>query len=329
MGMCGLGERREDEREGRPRPLANSRRREKGMKNMIRMGVSRFTCRMALVVLVPLALSLAGCPGPGSGGGGGHGGAEVTNLCDDSNPGGPGLTPEQKLRADQLISVFENDTIELQYGYVEALDDGRGYTAGRAGFTTATGDLVDVVERYVEEVPESELAAYLPRLHELADEESPDVDGLEGFPEAWERAAEEGRFRAVQDEVVDEMYYRPAVARGCELGLSTPLALAELYDAIIQHGEGEDPDGLPALIERTVDRAGGSPATGVDEAEWLYDFLDVRRETLENAFDPETREAWAASVYRVDIFIEIADSGNFDLEGPILIDTPDHQATIP
>ncbi len=49
----------------------------------------------------------------------------------------------------------------------------------------------------------------------------------------------------------------------------------------------------------------------------------------DNAFDPETREAWAESVYRVDIVLEIADSGNFDFEGPIVIDTPDHQATIP
>src|SRR5579862_8416717 len=51
------------------------------------------------------------------------------------------LTSAQRRRADQIISVFENDTIELQYGYTEELDDGRGLTAGRAGFTTATGDL--------------------------------------------------------------------------------------------------------------------------------------------------------------------------------------------
>ena len=67
----------------------------------------------------------------------------------------------------------------------------------------------------------------------------------------------------------------------------------------------------------------------MDEIDWFYAFLDVRRETLENAFDPETREAWAQSVYRVEIVLEIADTGNFDFEGPIVIDTPDHQATIP
>jgi chitosanase len=239
------------------------------------------------------------------------------------------LTSEQKLRADRLISVFENDTIELQYAYIEDIDDGRGYTAGRAGFTTATADLLLVVERYSEAVPGNELAAFLPRLRELADEASSSTDGLDGLPEAWERAAEDSRFRAVQDDVVDEEYYQPALAFACELGLTMPLALVELYDANIQHGPGDDPDGLPAMIDRAVARAGGSPATGVDEIDWFFTFLDVRLETLENATDPDTREAWAESVYRVEIVTDIADSGNFDFDGPIEIDTPDHQATIP
>jgi Glycosyl hydrolase family 46 len=48
-----------------------------------------------------------------------------------------GLTPDQKRRAEQLTSIFENDTTELQYAYVEDLHDGRGITAGRAGFNAA------------------------------------------------------------------------------------------------------------------------------------------------------------------------------------------------
>jgi chitosanase len=250
-------------------------------------------------------------------------------LCDPAVAGAGLLTAEQKLRADRLISVFENDTIELQYGYMEALNDGRGYTAGRAGFTTATHDLLAVVERYVEDVRDAPLAAYLPRLRELSAEESPEITGLEGLPEAWANAAADARFRAVQDEVVDEEYYRPAMARACELNLRTPLARVEIYDTIIQHGEGDDPDGLPAVIQRTNDQAGGSPATNVDERTWLAKFLEVRRATLENAFDPETRAAWAESVYRVEIVQTIASSGNFEFTGPIVIDHPEHQATVP
>ena len=268
------------------------------------------------MILSGLILLVAGCP-------------RSAGDMQDPNDFGDGLTAERRLRADQLVSVFENDTIELQYAYIEDIDDGRGYTAGRAGFTTATSDLLLVVERYDSAVPSNELAAYLPRLRELAADDSPSTDGLDGLPEAWIRAAADSRFRAVQDDIVDEEYYQPALVFWRELGLSTPLSLVELYDANIQHGPGDDPDGLPAMIDRTKARAGGSPATGVDEVEWLYAFLAVRRETLENATDPETREAWAESVYRVEIVTQIADDGNFDFAGPIVIDTPDHQATIP
>lgn len=55
-----------------------------------------------------------------------------------------GLFLGQRRRADQLISNFENSTSEIHYCYVEALDDGRGYTVGGAGFTSATGDLLEV-----------------------------------------------------------------------------------------------------------------------------------------------------------------------------------------
>jgi chitosanase len=284
-----------------------------------------FVRRCSGVAIMAFAsLSLVGCAGPGgaSGAGGGDG---------NGNGGGnaEGLTPEQKLRAEQITSVFENDTIVLQYDYIENINDGRGYTAGRAGFTTATGDLILVVERYTELVPDNELAPLLPRLAELADAEDPSVEGLEGLPAAWVSAADDPEFRAVQDEIVDELYYLPAVARWRDVGLTTPLSLAALYDAIIQHGEGDDPDGLPAMIDRATERAGGDPTTGVDEEAWLRAFLSVRRETLEFAFDPETREAWALGADRPEVFEEQLDLGNFELDGPIEIDTSEHTATVP
>src|SRR4030095_14728228 len=102
--------------------------------------------------------------------------------------------------------------------------------------------------------------------------------------------------------------YRPAMAAADQLGVKTALARAVLYDTIIQHGDGEDPDGLPALIARTEKEVGGSPKTGVDEQLWLSTFLKLRRSTLANASDPATREAWAESVSRVDVLVSIQES---------------------
>jgi chitosanase len=240
-----------------------------------------------------------------------------------------GLTDTQKRRAEQFTSIFENDTIELQYGYVENIHDGRGITAGRAGFTTGTGDLVLVVERYAEAVPGNLLEMYLPRLRKLAEEESDDTSGLKGLKKAWREAAKDPAFRAVQDDIVDSEYFLPAMARADALGLRLPLSRAVLYDTILQHGEGDDPDGLPALIRRTNRKAGGSPADGVDEERWLRRFLRVRRATLAHAHDPATREGWAEAVDRVDAFLDILEDGNVNLDGPIHVKTPQHEATIP
>lgn len=277
------------------------------------MSTKRITMRPAFAAIATLlALTTAGCPNTDGGG-----------------TSGDGFNAEQRRRADQIVSVFENDTIEIQYAYIANINDGRGFTAGRAGFTTATGDFLEVVEHYATAVPGNGLAKYLPRLRELAAADSDATDGLDGIEAAWAAAANDARFRAAQDEVVDIEYYNPAVERWRDLGCTTALSLAAIYDTIIQHGEGDDPDGLPAIIGRASAAARGTPATGVSEERWLSAFLDARRATLAFAANPETREAWAESVDRVEPFRDLLRLRNFDLDGPIEIDTKDHQATIP
>jgi chitosanase len=244
------------------------------------------------------------------------------------------FSAEQKRRAEQLTSLFENGTTEIQYGYVENLDDGRGYTCGRAGFTTGTGDAYEVVKRYTDRVPHNPLAKYLPELERLNSlpensDERADISGLKGFPDAWQSLGNDKVFRAVQDEVSDEWYYRPAMVRASQVGIRTALGKAIFYDTIIQHGDGDDPDGLPALIAATTRKMGGTPKTGVDEKKWLSTFLDVRRADLAYAHDPATREEWAQSVERVDSLKQLLKKGNFDLHGPFTIEWEHEDYTIP
>ncbi|MDD3732823.1 MAG: chitosanase [candidate division Zixibacteria bacterium] len=248
---------------------------------------------------------------------------------DDNEQSTVVFTKEQRVLADQIISVFENNTPEIDYAYAENLDDGRGITAGRAGFTSATGDMLTVVERYTHLVPGNPLAVYLPRLRELAAQESDSVDGLENLVDAWQTAAEDEIFREVQDEVVDDEYYWPSVEHAEELGLMYPLSLLNLYDACIQHGDGDDPDGLPAIIDRASEQVGGTPADDIDEHEWLEAFMNIRRSVLLDPADPDTREEWAESVGRVDALIAIFESGNVNLNPPIVISPFDSTFTLP
>jgi len=240
-----------------------------------------------------------------------------------------GLSADQKRRAEQITSLFENGTLDLQYGYCAALGDGRGYTAGRAGFTTASDEVVTIVKAYTERKPGNVLAPYLPRLDDLAREGSESVKGLRGFPKAWAEAAKDPMFRGLQDQLLEVRFIKPALEHAKELDLHTALAKAVLIDTIIQHGDDEDEDGLPALIKRTDQRAGGSPASGVKEKDWLRVFLEVRRADLAHAYDSDTRDEWAQSLDRVLAFEALAKEGNYELAGPIKISTPEVTATIP
>lgn len=244
--------------------------------------------------------------------------------CGDSGvantpTGSIGFTAQQRLVADQMVSVFENDTPAIQYGYAENINDGRGITAGRAGFTSATGDLLVVVERYTAVVPGNGLAGYLPRLRELAAAASDSTTGLDGLVAAWLASASDPTFRRIQDSIVDEEYFNPALAHAVDLGLTHPLSLMTLYDTAIQHGDGNDPDGLPAIITRTTAQVGGTPKQGRDEQTWLRAFIGIRRSVLLNATNPDTRKAWAESTPRADVLLALLDAGNLSLTPPITI----------
>jgi chitosanase len=210
------------------------------------------------------------------------------------------ITATQRLIADQCISVFENGVPAIQYAYIENIQDGRGYTAGRAGFTTRTCDLLEVVRRYDALRPGQPIADHLPLLETYCSNDDASVAGLDRLPADWAAAATDSLFLQVQDALVDEYYFQPALDQALDLGLHFPLSLLNLYDACIQHGDGDDPDGLRAMIERTNKKTGGSPADGKDEKKWLDNFMKVRKETLRDPADESTRDAWRESVTRVD-----------------------------
>jgi chitosanase len=227
------------------------------------------------------------------------------------------MTADQRRRADQLVSIFEDSTTTVHYASAENLDDGRGITAGRAGFTTGTCDALEVIKVYTTIVRKNVFAPFMTELVRLCKEHSADTDALDeaAFIESWQIAAKDLLFRQAQDAVLDRFYFVPAMEAADKLGLKSALARAALYDAAIQHGTGNDPDGLAALIARTNDRA-GIPEVAY-EPTWLYEFFNVRVQDLENPSNETTRDAWRESTDRVACMRSIADKGNTSLKGPI------------
>jgi chitosanase len=218
---------------------------------------------------------------------------------------------ERKHRAAQITSTFENSTLELQYDYVENIGDGRGITAGRAGFTSATGDLLLVVRRYSEAKPDNVLAPYISALQAVNGTDS--TKGLGGFADAWAVAAEDPDFRKVQDELVDELYFDPAMTMAADRGIETPLGQMIIWDTMIQHGAGGN-HGTRAIIKETQEDAG---AVGQDESAWLDTFLDTRLRHLLPMYRATTENADVSSESRVDALRSLLRGGNLALEPPL------------
>ena len=219
--------------------------------------------------------------------------------------------PARKRTAAQITSTFETSTLEIQYDYAENIGDGRGITAGRAGFTSGTGDLLLLVQRYTEVEPDNVLAKYLPALEEVDGTDA--EDGLGGFAEHWAEAAQEPQQRALQDDLVDELYFDPAMEMAADAGIRTPLGQAILWDSMIQHGSG-GPSGTRAMIGETLDVFGD---VGDDEAAWLDSFLDVRLRHLLETYADTTQDGDTSSRSRVDALRSFLLDGELTLQSPL------------
>ncbi|HXU80743.1 MAG TPA: chitosanase, partial [Polyangia bacterium] len=197
-----------------------------------------------------------------------------------------GLTAAQKKVAEQLTSLWENDTTNLAYGYSENIDDGRGFTSGRAGFCTGTGDAIVVLACYQAAKPGNRLQKYLPALATLEDafiktagkENQGATKGLEGWVADWTASGSDPAFQGCQDAVVDAVYYGSAMQHAARKGFTTALTKAAFYDAQINMGDDNPVYGMKAMIARADQLAGplSAPPTREDETRWLGAFLKVR-----------------------------------------------------
>lgn len=230
---------------------------------------------------------------------------------------------------EQLSTVFENGVIAFDYGYAENIGDGRGITCGRAGFTTGTGDWYQVVQAYTALEPNNPLAPYLPRLAQIASgpTPNPDTTGLEGMIAATAAAAADPLMQQTQDQFVDQLIYDPALRLAQSVGATSALSVAAMYDGVLTHGQGSDPDSIEAIINNATVAAGGTPKSGIAQAVWLRAFIAARREDMLHPAYAPSATAWAAAVGRLDVYDALITNNNWSLTGPI--DTLTYGVTVP
>jgi chitosanase len=214
--------------------------------------------------------------------------------------------PRKKDLAMRLVSSAENSSLDwrAQYGYIEDIGDGRGYTGGIIGFCSGTGDMLEVVRRYTVIAPGNGLAKYLPWLRRVNGTDAHTGLGT-GFVNAWRAAAGDTRFQRAQNVVRDISYFNPAVLAAKRDGLRT-LGQFVYYDAVVMHGPGSDAASFGGIRRAAMSKA-PTPAQGGTEATSLSAFLTVRTAAMrrEEAHSDVSRISTAQRVF--------LRAGNFDL----------------
>ncbi|KAI9501404.1 glycosyl hydrolase family 46-domain-containing protein [Coemansia spiralis] len=218
-----------------------------------------------------------------------------------------------KLIALEITNIYENGDTEFHYDYCEDLKDGRGFTAGIAGFCTGTGDAWQVIQEYHKLTGGNDKFTSMDSvLAKYASDGSDSTAGLEDYLSTWEELGKsDTKFQHAQDTVRDDLYYNPAQAASNKLGLKLDISQGQIYDTGIEHGTGDDLDGMLALIsatnkEFTSDAPGDSGSTltinghQVDEIVWLQKFIQVREADLKNPKEKENQGGnyWAQTTYR-------------------------------
>lgn len=208
-----------------------------------------------------------------------------------------------------LVSSAENSSIDYakQYAYIEDIGDGRGYTAGIIGFTTGTGDLLEVVKRYTELKPENELEKYIPALEQVNGTDSHDGLG-DSFEKAWRDAAQSDEMIQAQNDILDEQYMNIALKYAKEDGLR-PLGQYIYYDALVVHGSGDSEDCFEAIRNAAMKKE-KVPSNGGDETAFLLAFLDARVPVMK-------MEAAHSDLSRLNAQRKFLSEGNFDLALPL------------
>jgi chitosanase len=202
--------------------------------------------------------------------------------------------PKRKDTAMQLVSTAENSSTNwrAQFGYIEDIEDGRGYTAGIVGFCSGTSDMLAVVTEYARRKPDNGLARFLPALRTVDGSDSHAGLGP-AFVAAWRAAAADPVFQRTQEDSRDKMYFGPSITMARTDGLRA-LGQFAYYDAAVMHGL----NGLRSIRADAM-RVAKPPLRGGDEITWLIAFLDAREREMrtEEAHSDTTRVDTAQRVF--------------------------------
>lgn len=200
----------------------------------------------------------------------------------------PWLTERQVDLIMQLVSLPENSTPKWynNYGYIEFLGDGRGFTATIFGACSGTGDLRLVLEELAKVEERSKACDRLLEYGDaLARKRGDDIKGIEGMKPLIERLGDDPAWQEAVWRAFLKLYWAFtldwAEKRGGAAGRPGPridsvAGRGFILDTAINHGaNGESFEPILSRMRRRDSK---------DERAWLEDFAGARMELLRSGY---------------------------------------------
>ena len=223
------------------------------------------------------------------------------------------LTPTQKEKILQIVSVFETSSTKKKYGTLVIAKDGPNIAGTKerkkqitygAHQTTEYGLLKVLLTMYVK-APGALYARQLkPYLSFIG--KTP-LHANEPFKRHLIFAANDKVMQKTQDLFFEKYFFTPALNWATIQGFTLPLSMAVIYDSYIHSG------GIPGWLRD--DFRAVPPAAGGTEKLWIEQYVNARDMWLENHSDKILRN----TDYRTDTWKEQIKNQNWFLLSPVVV----------
>ena len=216
------------------------------------------------------------------------------------------LNDLQKRTAQAIVNIFETGHVQGDYGKVTLLRGDTGHlTYGRSQTTLGSGNLYLLIKSYCEE-PGAEFGPELNPFLDKLEERDATLDHDATLRSILNNAGDDPVMQEVQDRFFDRVYWAPCIRAASGLGIGAALGTTVVYDSHI-HGSWR------RMRNRTND-AHGLPSQ-IGEQTWVQHYVEERKTWLAN----HSNALLHRTVYRMDTFQLVIDSGKWNLSLPLRI----------